>query len=96
MLFQEKNFDEVFSGLFWIGKKAIELGATVLTLSDSGGYIFDEEGINSEKLKHIMFIKNEKRGRNIYHFFIILLCLYCTIILWLSVPIVTIYIPLGK
>ena len=47
----------------YAAEKAIELGATVLTLSDSGGYIFDEEGINSEKLKHIMFIKNEKRGR---------------------------------
>tara|TARA_R110001592_G_scaffold3600_5_gene20726 strand:+ start:3286 stop:4629 length:1344 start_codon:yes stop_codon:yes gene_type:complete len=44
-------------------EKAIELGATVLTLSDSAGYIFDEEGINTEKLKHVMFIKNEKRGR---------------------------------
>ena len=47
----------------YAAEKAIELGATVLTLSDSGGYIFDEEGINTEKLKHIMFIKNEKRGR---------------------------------
>ncbi|WP_088324161.1 NADP-specific glutamate dehydrogenase [Polaribacter tangerinus] len=44
-------------------EKALELGATVLTLSDSSGYIFDEQGINTEKLKHIMFIKNEKRGR---------------------------------
>ncbi|WP_439128700.1 NADP-specific glutamate dehydrogenase [Polaribacter sp.] len=44
-------------------EKAIELGATVLTLSDSGGYILDEEGIDTEKLKHIMYIKNEKRGR---------------------------------
>ena len=44
-------------------EKAIELGATVLTLSDSGGYIFDEEGINTEKLNHVMYIKNEKRGR---------------------------------
>jgi len=47
----------------YAAEKAIELGATVLTLSDSGGYIIDEEGINTEKLKHIMFIKNEKRGR---------------------------------
>ncbi|MDC0177358.1 NADP-specific glutamate dehydrogenase [Polaribacter sp.] len=44
-------------------EKALELGATVLTLSDSGGYILDEEGIDTEKLKHVMFIKNEKRGR---------------------------------
>ncbi|MGB1232089.1 MAG: NADP-specific glutamate dehydrogenase [Winogradskyella sp.] len=44
-------------------QKAIELGAKVLTLSDSGGYIFDEAGIDEEKLKHVMYIKNEKRGR---------------------------------
>ena len=47
----------------YAAEKAIELGATILTLSDSGGYILDEEGINTEKLKHVMFIKNEKRGR---------------------------------
>ncbi|MFT6960300.1 MAG: glutamate dehydrogenase (NADP+), partial [Polaribacter sp.] len=47
----------------YAAEKAIELGATVLTLSDSGGYILDEEGINTEKLKHVMYIKNEKRGR---------------------------------
>jgi glutamate dehydrogenase (NADP+) len=47
----------------YAAEKAIELGATILTFSDSGGYILDEEGINIEKLKHIMFIKNEKRGR---------------------------------
>ena len=47
----------------YAAEKSIELGATVLTLSDSGGYILDEEGINTEKLKHVMYIKNEKRGR---------------------------------
>jgi glutamate dehydrogenase (NADP+) len=47
----------------YAAEKAIELGATVLTLSDSGGYILDEDGINTEKLEHVMFIKNEKRGR---------------------------------
>ena len=47
----------------YAAEKAIELGATILTLSDSGGYILDEEGINSEKLKHVMYIKNTKRGR---------------------------------
>ena len=47
----------------YAAEKAIELGSTVLTLSDSGGYILDEEGINTEKLKHVMFIKNTKRGR---------------------------------
>ena len=47
----------------YAAEKAIELGATVLTLSDSQGYIHDVDGIDSEKLKHVMFIKNEKRGR---------------------------------
>ncbi|MEN8964580.1 MAG: NADP-specific glutamate dehydrogenase [Polaribacter sp.] len=47
----------------YAAEKAIELGATVLTLSDSGGYILDEEGIDLKKLKHVMHIKNEKRGR---------------------------------
>ena len=47
----------------YAAEKAIELGATVLTLSDSGGYIYDEDGITTEKLKHVMFIKNTKRGR---------------------------------
>jgi glutamate dehydrogenase (NADP+) len=47
----------------YAAEKAIELGATVLTLSDSTGYIYDAGGIDSEKLKYVMFIKNEKRGR---------------------------------
>jgi glutamate dehydrogenase (NADP+) len=47
----------------YAAEKAIELGATVLTLSDSQGYIHDADGIDAEKLKHVMFIKNEKRGR---------------------------------
>lgn len=44
-------------------EKLIELGATPLTASDSSGYIYDEEGINSEKLAFIMELKNERRGR---------------------------------
>lgn len=44
-------------------EKAIQLGAKVLTMSDSSGYIYDEEGIDEEKLAHIMFLKNEKRAR---------------------------------
>jgi len=47
----------------YAAEKAIELGATVLTLSDSGGYIVDEEGIDSEKLAFVMELKNIKRGR---------------------------------
>jgi len=47
----------------YAAEKAIELGAKVVTLSDSAGYIYDAEGITVEKLKHVMSIKNEKRGR---------------------------------
>lgn len=47
----------------YAAEKAIELGAKVVTLSDSGGYIYDADGINTEKLKHVMYLKNEKRGR---------------------------------
>ena len=39
------------------------MGAKVLTLSDSSGFIYDKDGIDSEKLKHIMELKNEKRVR---------------------------------
>ena len=44
-------------------EKAIELGATVLTLSDSGGYILDEEGIDTHKIAFVMNLKNNQRGR---------------------------------
>jgi len=44
-------------------EKLIELGAKVVTLSDSSGYIFDESGINREKLDFVMNLKNIRRGR---------------------------------
>ena len=44
-------------------EKAIELGAKVVTMSDSSGFIHDSEGIDSEKLAFIMHLKNVKRGR---------------------------------
>jgi len=44
-------------------EKVIKLGGTVCTLSDSGGFIYDDQGIDSEKLNHIMNIKNVQRGR---------------------------------
>ena len=47
----------------YAAEKAIELGAKVLTFSDSGGYIHDEDGIDIDKLKYVMHLKNEKRGR---------------------------------
>ena len=47
----------------YAAEKTTELGATVLTLSDSSGYILDNDGINAEKLAHVMHIKNVERGR---------------------------------
>ncbi len=44
-------------------QKAIELGAKVVTLSDSSGFIYDKNGVTSEKLKFVFHLKNEKRGR---------------------------------
>ncbi|MFT5242917.1 MAG: glutamate dehydrogenase (NADP+) [Glaciecola sp.] len=44
-------------------EKATQLGAKVLTMSDSSGYIHDADGIDADKLAHIMDIKNVKRGR---------------------------------
>ena len=43
--------------------KATELGAKVVTLSDSSGYIHDPEGISPEKLDYVMELKNVFRGR---------------------------------
>ncbi|MFO7557104.1 MAG: NADP-specific glutamate dehydrogenase [Desulfobacterales bacterium] len=43
--------------------KIIELGGKVVTLSDSSGYIFDEAGINANKLDFVKRLKNIKRGR---------------------------------
>ena len=47
----------------YAAEKVIQLGGIVSTLSDSGGYIYDQDGIDAEKLSHIMDIKNVKRGR---------------------------------
>ena len=44
-------------------EKLIELGAKVVTLSDSNGYIYDPEGIDKAKLDFIMELKNVWRGR---------------------------------
>lgn len=44
-------------------EKATELGAKVVTMSDSSGYIYDEDGIDAEKLAYVMEIKNVRRGR---------------------------------
>jgi len=44
-------------------EKILQLGGKVVTLSDSNGYIYDEEGIDKEKLAFVMNLKNVKRGR---------------------------------
>ncbi|MEM7309202.1 MAG: NADP-specific glutamate dehydrogenase [Planctomycetota bacterium] len=44
-------------------EKLIELGARPVTMSDSGGYVYDETGIDREKLEFVMELKNVRRGR---------------------------------
>ncbi|MCX7832739.1 MAG: NADP-specific glutamate dehydrogenase [Ignavibacteria bacterium] len=44
-------------------EKLLHLGAIPVTLSDSGGYIYDPEGIGYEKLEFVKELKNVKRGR---------------------------------
>lgn len=47
----------------YTAEKVIELGGKVITMSDSNGYIFDPDGINTEKLAFIFDLKNIRRGR---------------------------------
>ncbi|NOQ92420.1 MAG: NADP-specific glutamate dehydrogenase [Flavobacteriaceae bacterium] len=44
-------------------EKVTELGGNVVTLSDSGGYIYDADGIDADKLAYVMELKNIQRGR---------------------------------
>ncbi|MGE0487863.1 MAG: NADP-specific glutamate dehydrogenase [Vulcanimicrobiota bacterium] len=44
-------------------EKLLDLGAKVLTFSDSNGYIFDGDGVDRGKLEYIMKLKNLRRGR---------------------------------
>ena len=44
-------------------EKATQLGAKVVTCSDSNGFVYDPAGIDKEKLAYIMWLKNVKRGR---------------------------------
>ncbi len=44
-------------------EKLLQLGARPVTLSDSSGYIYDEQGIDAEKLKFVLELKNLRRGR---------------------------------
>lgn len=47
----------------YAAEKLLQLGAKVVTLSDSNGYIYDEEGITQEKLDWVKELKCVKRGR---------------------------------
>ncbi|MDR9457600.1 MAG: NADP-specific glutamate dehydrogenase [Salegentibacter sp.] len=47
----------------YAAEKVLQLGGKVLTMSDSGGYIYEKDGITEEKLQFIMNLKNVKRGR---------------------------------
>ncbi len=47
----------------YAAEKATQLDAKVVTLSDSDGFIYDEAGIDKEKLAFVMELKNERRGR---------------------------------
>jgi len=62
-----KNKTVVISGsgnvAQYAAEKAIEFGAKVVAMSDSSGYIYDKDGIDSDKLAFIMNLKNVKRGR---------------------------------
>lgn len=44
-------------------EKATQLGGKVVTLSDSGGYVYDPDGIDKDKLAFVMDLKNNRRGR---------------------------------
>jgi len=47
----------------YAAEKATEFGAKVVSMSDSSGHIYDADGIDAEKLAHVMEIKNVRRGR---------------------------------
>ena len=47
----------------YTAEKILDLGGKVLTFSDSSGYVYDEAGIDRERLKFVMDLKNVRRGR---------------------------------
>ena len=47
----------------YAAQKAMRLGAKVLTLSDSDGFIYDPEGFDEEKMAYVQEIKNMRRAR---------------------------------
>jgi glutamate dehydrogenase (NADP+) len=44
-------------------EKVTQLGGKCVTLSDSNGYVYDEAGVDADKLAYVMDLKNVKRGR---------------------------------
>lgn len=44
-------------------EKVTQLGGKVITLSDSSGFIYDPDGIDTDKLAYVLNLKNVKRGR---------------------------------
>jgi glutamate dehydrogenase (NADP+) len=47
----------------YAAEKILQMGGKVVTMSDSGGYIYDKDGIDADKLAFIMDLKNNQRGR---------------------------------
>ena len=47
----------------YAAQKATALGAKVVTLSDSNGFVYDPDGIDAEKLQYVFMLKNVQRGR---------------------------------
>lgn len=47
----------------YAAQKAMRLGAKVVTLSDSDGFVYDQEGLTEEKLNFVFQLKNIRRGR---------------------------------
>ncbi len=47
----------------YAAQKATALGAKVVTLSDSNGFVYDPDGIDAEKLQYVFILKNVQRGR---------------------------------
>ena len=47
----------------YAAQKAMRLGAKVVTLSDSDGFIYDAEGLTEDKMQYVFELKNVRRGR---------------------------------
>ena len=63
--FEGKTVDISGSGNVaqYAAQKAMQLGAKVVTLSDSDGSIYDPDGLDEEKFKYVLELKNIRRGR---------------------------------